>query len=290
MARKGTDEAEEPKEKRKKTSSADGCSKILLQKRAARLDSFRLHYNACRRRSSSQHQHSTEPELLTSSPGVWLSSPSPTTPPKWKTVTTSMRASFCRNADKYFHGLFFNALTSLIGYRDHSRNIPPLCLFLALRAHGTKKKVEINEQQLSEVIKVDTLKGQMQRAVDHMKEEYVKNLSLRSTTGSTLLVSMITESDVSLFSWAGLPEMRKSSVTKEHRENLAKNAKTLYVKCRDSIKDVQNKFIKDVKTKTNISQDDSHIIQDQIVCLADQYVSTAEKILEAKHTELIGKD
>nr|CAD7195872.1 unnamed protein product [Timema douglasi] len=60
---------------------------------AAQLDSFRLHYNTRRRRSSSQHQHSTEPELLTSSPGVWLSSPSPTTPPKWKTVTTMLSLS-----------------------------------------------------------------------------------------------------------------------------------------------------------------------------------------------------
>nr|CAD7204569.1 unnamed protein product [Timema douglasi] len=75
---------------------------MITLTRAAQLDSFRLHYNTRRRRSSSQHQHSTEPELLTSSPGVWLSSPSPspTIPPKWKTVTTSMRASFCRNADK----------------------------------------------------------------------------------------------------------------------------------------------------------------------------------------------
>nr|CAD7404633.1 unnamed protein product [Timema poppensis] len=62
---------------------------MITHTRAAQLDSFRLHYNARRRRSSSQHQHSTEPELLTSSPGVWLSSPSPTTPPKWKTVTTN---------------------------------------------------------------------------------------------------------------------------------------------------------------------------------------------------------
>nr|CAD7256397.1 unnamed protein product [Timema shepardi] len=161
---------------------------------------------------------------------------------------------------------------------------------------GTKKKVEINEQQLSEVIKVDTLKGQMQRAVDHMKEEYVKNLSLRSTTGmlTTKYVSPLSQK---VFRYIGSElglwlssVIIFSRVTKEHRENLAKNAKTLYVKCRDSIKDVQNKFIKDVKTKTNISQDDSHIIQDQIVCLADQYVSTAEKILEAKQTELIGKD
>nr|CAD7396253.1 unnamed protein product [Timema poppensis] len=70
-------------------NSQPNIEEMITHTRAAQLDSFRLHYNARRRRSSSQHQHSTEPELLTSSPGVWLSSPSPTTPPKWKTVTTT---------------------------------------------------------------------------------------------------------------------------------------------------------------------------------------------------------
>jgi ribosome recycling factor len=46
-----------------------------------------------------------------------------------------------------------------------------------------KKKVEINDEQLAEVIKIDTMRTQMQKAVDRLKEEYVKNLSLRSTTG-----------------------------------------------------------------------------------------------------------
>jgi ribosome recycling factor len=46
-----------------------------------------------------------------------------------------------------------------------------------------KRKVEINDEELAEVIKVDTMKTQMQKAVDRMKEDYVKNLSLRSTTG-----------------------------------------------------------------------------------------------------------
>ena len=53
-------------------------------------------------------------------------------------------------------------------------------------------------------------------------------------------------------------------VTKEHRENLAKNAKALFIKCRDSIRDVQNKYLKTVKNDSTISQDLSHNIQDQV--------------------------
>lgn len=47
-----------------------------------------------------------------------------------------------------------------------------------------KQKVAINEEQLSEVLDVDNLKKQMTKCVDHLKDEFVKNLSLRSTTGA----------------------------------------------------------------------------------------------------------
>ncbi|XP_069672678.1 ribosome-recycling factor, mitochondrial isoform X5 [Periplaneta americana] len=79
-------------------------------------------------------------------------------------------------------------------------------------------------------------------------------------------------------------------VTKEHRENLAKSAKALFVKCKDSIREVQNKFVRNVKNNTNISQDLAYNVQEQIIALGDQYVSEGEKIYEAKHTELIGKE
>jgi ribosome recycling factor len=53
-------------------------------------------------------------------------------------------------------------------------------------------------------------------------------------------------------------------VTKEHRENLAKNAKALFIKCRDSIKEVQNKYVKTVKSNSTISQDLAHDVQEQV--------------------------
>lgn len=195
-----------------------------------------------------------------------------------------------------------------------------------------KKKVEISDEQLAEVIKIDAMRTQMQKAVDRLKEEYVKNLSLRSTTGSieTLPVSLdgkeyelqelaqIVRKNpkmivINMTSFpqaipAALQSIGKSGmninpqqdgttlfvpipkVTKEHRENLAKNAKALFIKCRDSVREVQNKYVKTVKNNTTISQDLAHNVQEQITALGDQYISQGEKIYEAKQTELIGKE
>lgn len=47
-----------------------------------------------------------------------------------------------------------------------------------------KAKVQINETQMSELVNVENLKTQMQRAIDVLKDDFTKNLSLRSTSGS----------------------------------------------------------------------------------------------------------
>ncbi|CAH0546089.1 unnamed protein product [Brassicogethes aeneus] len=195
-----------------------------------------------------------------------------------------------------------------------------------------KGKVEVNENQISEVINLDTLKNNMTKAVDNLKDDFVKNLSLRSTTGSieslpvnidgkqhtlqeiaqivrknpkTIVVNM------SVFPQAikaALKAIEKSGmnlnpqqdgttlfipippVTKEHREGLAKNAKVLFVKSRDSIKDVQNKYIKQIKRKDGVSQDIARNIEQQIITIGDGYVKQAEIILDSKIKELLGKD
>ncbi|XP_069672674.1 ribosome-recycling factor, mitochondrial isoform X2 [Periplaneta americana] len=195
-----------------------------------------------------------------------------------------------------------------------------------------KKKIDVSDEQLAEVIKVDSLRTQMQKAIDRMKEEYVRNLSLRSTTGSietlsvnfegkeyelqelaqivrknpkTIIVNMTAfpqtiPATLEAIAKSGMnlnPQQDGTTlfipvpkVTKEHRENLAKSAKALFVKCKDSIREVQNKFVRNVKNNTNISQDLAYNVQEQIIALGDQYVSEGEKIYEAKHTELIGKE
>jgi ribosome recycling factor len=65
-------------------------------------------------------------------------------------------------------------------------------------------------------------------------------------------------------------------VTKEHRENLAKNAKALFIKCRDSIRDVQNKYVRTVKNNSSISQDAAYNIQEQVSHICGNYMRSAE--------------
>ncbi|XP_045462088.1 ribosome-recycling factor, mitochondrial-like [Harmonia axyridis] len=64
-------------------------------------------------------------------------------------------------------------------------------------------------------------------------------------------------------------------VTKEHRENLSKNAKLLFIKCRDAIKDVQNKTIKSLKRKDGVSEDLVRNIENHLKALGDKYISEA---------------
>ncbi|XP_037931657.1 ribosome-recycling factor, mitochondrial-like [Teleopsis dalmanni] len=192
-------------------------------------------------------------------------------------------------------------------------------------------KVEINEAQLRDIINFDAINGQMQKTVEHMKDDFLKHLSLRSTSGAidTLRVNVDgTEHELQelaqisrknpktiMVNMIGFPQtipavleaITKSGmnlnpqqdgttlfipipkVTKEHRENLSKNAKTLFIKHRDAIKDVQNNTIKKVKKQTDISKDDVFAIQTQVTALADKYVAEAEKLLAVKQKELLGE-
>ncbi|XP_063982720.1 ribosome-recycling factor, mitochondrial [Diachasmimorpha longicaudata] len=76
-------------------------------------------------------------------------------------------------------------------------------------------------------------------------------------------------------------------VTKEHREGLAKNAKALFIKCRDSLKDIKNKEIKDMKKIPSISEDQVRRVQSHLETLCEKYVKEAEILLDTKQKELL---
>jgi ribosome recycling factor len=80
-------------------------------------------------------------------------------------------------------------------------------------------------------------------------------------------------------------------VTREYRENLAKNAKTMFQKFKDHSRDIQNRYIREVKKKEKeVSSDLSHSVQQQIQTMAEQYVNEGEKVMIAKQNELLGND
>lgn len=76
-------------------------------------------------------------------------------------------------------------------------------------------------------------------------------------------------------------------ISKEHRASLAKNAKGLFVKCRDQIKNVQSEFIRKVTNNTQISVDDNMAARNQLTQMADEYVAKAEEIFKTKEKELL---
>ena len=200
------------------------------------------------------------------------------------------------------------------------------------RKKDTKRptKVVVNEDLLRTHLDYDKLTAQMEKALDDLNKSFVKNLSLRSTTGAieqlpvtvdgkehelqelgqivrknpkTIVVNMIAfpqtiPAVLAALSKSGMnlnPQQDGTTifipvpkVTKEHRENLSKNAKTLYLKCRDTIKAHQQDHIKRLKRPKTppISSDDIHAMQLQITAIADKYIAQAEKTLEVKQHEL----
>lgn len=191
-------------------------------------------------------------------------------------------------------------------------------------------KHQFTDDQLRELIPLDAYHTQLRKSVDHMKKEFIENLSLRSTTGSidTLRVTVDGQEHelqeigqivrknpkTIVINLAAFPQtipmvlaaLQKSGmnlnpqqdgttifipvpkITKEHRENLAKNAKTLFNKCRDAIKDHQNGIVRKLKKQKDISSDENHSVQLQVSSIGDTYIVEAEQLLLVKQNELIG--
>lgn len=71
---------------------------------------------------------------------------------------------------------------------------------------------------------------------------------------------------------------------------LAKSAKQHFVKCKDSIREVQMKYVKQIKKKDTISEDIARNVEAQLIAIGDGFLAQADKILESKQSELTGKE
>jgi len=78
-------------------------------------------------------------------------------------------------------------------------------------------------------------------------------------------------------------------VTREHRENLAKNAKALFTKYKVALQGVQNKFVKQAKSQAGLSEDLVFSVNQQIMKLTDNYIAEAENLMHLKQKELLEK-
>ncbi len=60
-----------------------------------------------------------------------------------------------------------------------------------------KGPVTINEQEIEELVNVQHLKNDLQKGVDHLKNDYIKHLSLRSTSGNVIwLINSFTQKNL----------------------------------------------------------------------------------------------
>lgn len=79
-------------------------------------------------------------------------------------------------------------------------------------------------------------------------------------------------------------------VTREHREDLAKNAKVLCEKTKEKLRNIQNNFTRDLKKgKVEHSEDLIFNIQEMILITTKKYIDEAEALMTAKQLDLLGK-
>ncbi|XP_011636896.1 ribosome-recycling factor, mitochondrial [Pogonomyrmex barbatus] len=215
---------------------------------------------------------------------------------------------------------------------DKGRNISILTSILAKSKNRGEKKQKtqhIDYNEFEQVVDVNKLTSQFDKAIENLKDNFTQHLSLRTSVGAIEMLPVRFEGkdymlqelaeinrkpklivlNVSIFPQA-IPDILKSlmknqmklnpqqdgttiyipipKITKEHRENLSKNAKSFYVKCCDNVRQIRNKQIKMVKQKENLAKDLVLRLESYIDILSHQYIANAEQILKIKQKELLG--
>lgn len=193
-------------------------------------------------------------------------------------------------------------------------------------------KVHINTSEIESLVNLENYKNDLQQAIDRLKDDFVKYVSLRSAASSmesikvsfdektyelqelaqvvrknpkTVVLNMVSfpqaiPAVLQAIETSGLnlnPQQDGTTifipipkVTTEHREQLSKNAKALFNKYRDVIKNTENNYIKKVRNiKDGVSEDVTFSVQNQLTALSNEQIFTARKILLDKQNELLGK-
>ncbi|XP_077505860.1 mitochondrial ribosome recycling factor 1 isoform X4 [Amblyomma americanum] len=79
-------------------------------------------------------------------------------------------------------------------------------------------------------------------------------------------------------------------ITKEHRESLAKNAKTLFAKAKEDLLSIERKYIKEIqKNKQNVSEDLSYNASLQVKMEVENTINKADAMTKAKQQDLLGE-
>lgn len=196
------------------------------------------------------------------------------------------------------------------------------------------KVLNISDDELAEFTNVKKLREELSAAVASLKDEYVKQVSLRSAAGSIESLPVMFEGQeytlqdlaqisrkgpklvvlnmalfpqtiptvIDVINKSGMnlnPQQDSTSIyieipkiTKEHREGLAKNANSLFVKCKTKINEIMAFHIKKLDTNLNqgMSVEQFRLVQSQITAIAKSYLVEAEKLKNSKQTEVLGEN
>jgi len=192
------------------------------------------------------------------------------------------------------------------------------------------KNINVSDEEMEELINVDKMRDQFDGAVSNLRDEYIQNLTIRTSLGSIESLEVEFEGDmyplqevaqvirkspqmlqinaatfpsattsiVQALQHSGMnlnPQQEGTTiyvpipkVTKDHRENLSKNAKVLYNKCRDHLRDVANRYVRKVKAKEGQASDDLiHDVELKIREIMEDHVKEAEQMMTSKQKELL---
>uniref|UniRef100_A0A3Q0RBW6 Ribosome-recycling factor, mitochondrial n=1 Tax=Amphilophus citrinellus TaxID=61819 RepID=A0A3Q0RBW6_AMPCI len=158
------------------------------------------------------------------------------------------------------------------------------------KAKGQSAKVNINSALVEDIISLDEVKEDMTAVLDSLKDDFTRNLSIRTSPG-TAATRALRESGMNLNPEVDgmIIKVPVPKVTREHRENLAKVAKQLSNKAKDSVRRVRSNAVTQVKkAKEGHSEDTIRLVEKQIQQMADSTATDIDKQLAAKTKELLG--
>ncbi|XP_070706708.1 ribosome-recycling factor, mitochondrial [Pempheris klunzingeri] len=199
------------------------------------------------------------------------------------------------------------------------------------KAKGPAAKVNLNSALVEDIISLDEVKGEMTAVLSALKDDFTRNLSIRTSPGALDHIVVTTQDgkfplnqlgqismkspQLIMVNMSSFPEataaatraLKGSSmnlnpevdgtiikvpvpkVTREHRENLAKLAKQLSNKAKDSLRKVRSNAVALVKrAKEGHSEDTIRLVEKQIQQMSDSMAVDIDKQLAAKTKELLG--
>jgi len=210
-----------------------------------------------------------------------------------------------------------------ISSRSYSKKAKEGKKELSKKSQPAKSRVTLSEDELNRVISFDKVKSQMSLTLDHLKKEYLENLTLRTSHGTLdnirvetvdgtfpliqlgqviqkspqlIMINMLstpqymTQVKLAVTSVGLNPQQDGTTifvpvpkVTREHREMLAKNAKVFCEKTKEKLRNIQNTFSRELRK----AKDDHS--EDLIFNLNEVLLTTTREFIEQAEELMIRK-